>query len=129
MAFSSQFQKNNGFTLMEVLIALVITSLAFTTVFMSMSYNAKNLLYLQDKTAANWVALNVIAAAQLRLINISKSASVTSGSERMFNTIWYWDAIVSPTENLSISRIDVAVRKMEDSPNIIQLTGYLRDYR
>jgi len=112
---------------MEVLVALVILSIAFTTIFRSISSNAKNILYLQNKTAANWVAMNVIAEAQLKIINLTESKSQTSHKEIMFDKNWYWNAVVQATPNPYMSRIDVGVRQTENSEAIIHLTGYLRN--
>ena len=113
----------SGFTLIEVLVALVILSIAFTAFFGAISSNAKSLIYLQNKTAAQWVALNAIAEIQLGLVN-----SLSSHQDKMFNTIWYWSAAIQATPNPAISRIEVRVRPTENSAAIVQLSGYLRNY-
>ena len=118
---------SHGFTLMEVLVALTIISIAFTTIFMSISSNARNLFYLQNKTAANWVALNIITEVQLGLLTITEKNSHASNIEYMFDQPWYWDASVQATTNPYISRIDVNVKKSSTTSNIIHLVGYLRN--
>lgn len=121
-----QYRRKWGFTLLEVLVALVILSIAFTAIFKAISSNAKSLLYLQNKTAASWIALNIIAEIQLKLIALSEN-SQQSHQDAMFNRLWYWNAIVQATPNPSISRIDVSVKQTTHSSEIIHLVGYLRN--
>ena len=111
---------------MEVLVALVILSIAFTALFRSMSSNANSLIYLQNKTAATWVGLNIIAEAQLGLTNI-KGTQSSSHQVMMFNKNFYWEAVTQATPNPSIIRIIVSVKPSEYSRPIIHLTGYLRN--
>jgi general secretion pathway protein I len=122
-----KLRRLSGFTLMEVLVALVIISIAFTAIFMAISVNARSLLYLKNKTAADWIALNIITEAQIGILNINHNTNEISNKEYMFNQDWYWDAKVESTSDLSISRIDVEVKKSERSPAIIHVSGYLRN--
>lgn len=110
-----------GFTLMEILVALTILAIAFTAIFKAVSSQTRGLLYLQNKTAAEWVALNVIAEKQLNLL------SETSGTEKMFNTIWHWCITTQPTAYHGITLINVAVSQTEESNSIVHVTGYLKD--
>ena len=56
-----------GFTLIEVLVALVIVAIGMAAVLGALSSSANTLSFLRDKTFAQWVALNQIAhAAPLR---------------------------------------------------------------
>jgi len=50
--------RESGFTLMEVLVALSIFSIAMTALSVSMSKNITNAIRLQDKTLASWLASN-----------------------------------------------------------------------
>ena len=54
-----------GFTLIEVLVALAIVAIGMAAVLGTLTSSANTVVYLRDKTFANWVALNQIA--QLRL--------------------------------------------------------------
>jgi general secretion pathway protein I len=117
----------SGFSLMEVLVALVIISIAFTAIFMAISVNARSLLYLKNKTAANWIALNIITEAQIGILNISNDSNQDSNKEYMFNQDWYWNAKVESTSDLFTSRINVEVRQSESAPAILSVSGYLRN--
>lgn len=113
--------RNNGFTLLEVLIALVILAIAFSTSFLSLTAAARHLINMQNRTAAQWVGLNVVGKAQLGLIN----ASGGNGSEPMFSTNWNWNLSAYPTQNTLISRIVVSVKQEGKTNNSAVVTGYV----
>jgi len=117
--------KESGFTLLEVLIALVILALAFTTSFLALSASARNLLSLQDKTAAEWVGLNVIAKAQLGIMQVPQGSGSVSGTDKMFDADWSWTLSVYPTADISTSRLSVNVGKGSNQAGMLTLTGYL----
>jgi len=118
-------KKQTGFTLLEVLIALVILALAFTASFLALSSSARHLLSLQDKTAAQWVGLNVISRAQLGIMQVPQGSGSTTGTDKMFNKDWSWQLSVSPTPDTNTSRIDVTVGKGNNQSGVTSLTGYL----
>jgi general secretion pathway protein I len=117
--------KSSGFTLLEVLIALVILALAFTTSFLSLSSSARHLLALQEKTAAEWVGMNVIARAQLGLMQVPQGSGTTTGTDKMFGSSWSWALSITPTPDVNTSQMKVSVGKGENQSGLITLTGYL----
>jgi len=117
--------KNKGFTLIEVLIALVILAIALTAVYKSISYNIEDTSYIEDKAIAQWVAMNVIARAQTKIINTTPSLTLT-GTTEMRNKIWYWKISekVTPGDPY-VAELDTQVSdKMQGQP-LVKLTGYL----
>lgn len=116
---------NAGFTLLEVLIALVILAIGFTAASLTLNASINNIGKLQDKTAAQWVGLNVIAKAQTGMLSLPKNSSPITGSDSMFDTTWFWDLTAQPNEDKTILRITVNVKKEMNSHTLIQLTSYL----
>ena len=55
-----------GFTLIEVLAALVIVALGMLGVIQAVTQSARNGTYLREKTLAHWVAMNVITEQRLQ---------------------------------------------------------------
>ena len=55
-----------GFTLIEVLAALVIVALGMLGVIEAVTQSARNGTYLREKTLAHWIALNVITEKRLQ---------------------------------------------------------------
>jgi general secretion pathway protein I len=117
--------KQFGFTLLEVLIAMVILALAFTTSFLALSSSARNLLSLQDKTAADWVGLNVIARAQTGIMQVPKGSGTTSGTDKMFAADWSWKLVINPTADKNTAMMTVTVGKGSQQSGTVTLTGYL----
>lgn len=111
-----------GFTLLEVLIALVLLAVSFSAVFYSLTVTTHQLISLQDKTAAQWVGMNIIAKVQLGLI---ESKGGESGIEPMFSSNWRWQLTVNSTENPLITILRVGVSKENSTGTQVQLTGYL----
>jgi general secretion pathway protein I len=54
-----------GFTLIEVLVALAIVAIGMAAVLEALTSSANTAMYLQDKTFAEWVALNRIETVRL----------------------------------------------------------------
>ncbi|CAK0769413.1 general secretion pathway protein I [Gammaproteobacteria bacterium] len=101
-------QAKTGFTLIEVLIALAILAIALGAAVKGISDYANNAAYLRDRTLAHWVAMNQVAEYQLRTEwpAIGKS----EGKAGLGRLAWHWRAVVSPTTDPDLRRLDVEVR-------------------
>ena len=117
--------KTFGFTLLEVMIALVIMSLALSSLIVSMSTNSRNLAHLKELTSAEWVAANVISKARLKLIDLGSSQSYQEGTELMFNKDYRYVAYKVPTDNEYVSKIIVSVYPGNADQPLTTVTGYL----
>jgi general secretion pathway protein I len=113
-------RRNEGFTLLEILAALLVVALALTAAVKLAAGTAANTAYLRDKSHAHWVALNVIAEQRLR--SPWPRPGGISGEQRMGHRDWPWRAEVEQTPNEDIRRISVTVDNDEVQ---LVLTGYL----
>lgn len=77
-----------GFTLLEVLVALAVAGIGLAGVIKVAGSNAYNAQYLQEKTLAQWVALNRIAT--LRVREEFPSVGTAKGDDEMAGRKWYW---------------------------------------
>jgi general secretion pathway protein I len=115
-----------GFTLIEVMAALVIVSLGMLAVIQAVSETANNGAYLRDKSVAHWVAMNRIT--EFRLAQQPPAVGESSGEVEMAGRRWRWNAEISQTALPSMKRIDVAVSAIEsgaESPNrLASVTGF-----
>ena len=102
---------HRGFTLIEVLVALVIVAVGMAAVMSALSSSANTVSFLRDETFANWVALNQIAT--LRLSGQQPPAGITNGDTDYANRSWHWRQEVVSTEVPGVVRIDVKVRPKE----------------
>jgi general secretion pathway protein I len=104
-----------GFTLIEVMVALVIVAFGMGAVLASLSSAANNIAALHDKTLAQWVALNLVADARLNLQ--LPTAGVTEGDIKAFgNADWHWQRDIEPVAAIpGLLEISVHVRRIGSS--------------
>jgi general secretion pathway protein I len=115
---------SRGFTLIEVLAALVIVSLGMMAVIQAVSQTASNSSYLRDKTLAHWVALNRLT--EVRLEQSAPKVDETSDEVEMAGRTWRWTMTVTQTPVETMRRIDVSVRPAEadEDSSMATLTGF-----
>lgn len=103
--------KIKGFTLIEVLLALAIISIALTALLKATSQNVNFTYRIKEKTVSHWVATQGVRAIQIGLIPIHPGQEITK-STIMLNKKWYWRASLQPSPIKNTQMIHVAV-----SPN------------
>ncbi len=118
-------RKQAGFTLLEVLIAMVVIALAISAIIGTASSAANNTGHLRDKTFAHWVAMNKMAELQLAQ-SFPEIGEKTTDAE-MAGLTWKVATKVSGTPDKNIRRIDIRVRMEKDKKDtsITLLTGFL----
>lgn len=115
--------RQKGFTLIEVMVALVIVSLALTAVTASMNQMIDAAETMRNRTYASWIAQNRIA--ELRLAFATPDVGASSGEVQYANTDWSWRATVSETGVDDLYRIDVAVSFAGSDDSIRTVTGFV----
>jgi general secretion pathway protein I len=113
-----------GFTLIEVLAALVIVALGMLGVIEAVTQSARNGTYLREKTLAHWIALNVIT--EKRLQPEPPPVTEASGDVEFAGQRWRWSMQVTQTQVASLRRMDVSVRPADapDSSALATVTGF-----
>ena len=97
-----------GFTLVEVLVALVIVAIGMSALLASLTSAADTTGYLREKSFAEWVAMNRIAELRLQIQSVSPGKS--SGEAELAGRRWRWEQEVTKLEVPGVNRIDVRVR-------------------
>jgi type II secretion system protein I len=104
-----------GFTLIEVMVALVIVAFGMGAVLATLSSAANNIAALHDKTLAQWIALNLVADTRLDLQ--LPTAGTTEGDIKAFgNGDWHWQRDIVPVPSIpGLLEITVRVRRTGSS--------------
>jgi general secretion pathway protein I len=97
-----------GFTLVEVLVALMIVAIGLSALMISVSGTARTSGYLRDKTLAQWIALNRLT--EVRLNSNNKFAKNTDAAEVTFaGRTWHYDTRYFDTSITTMKRVVVRV--------------------
>lgn len=101
-----QTTRRAGFTLLEVLVALVIVAVAVAALARSGAQVVNHQFESEQRTMALWVADNVLA--ELRLDPPGQSGR-SQGSARMGGRDWHYDVLIQPAPGDEMLRADVVV--------------------
>jgi general secretion pathway protein I len=112
-----------GFTLVEVMVALVIVALALTGMSVTMGGMLNNATTLRERTFASWIAQNKIV--EYRLANEIPETGTTSGEVDFGNARWEWEADVQETGVENLLRIDVSVGFAGSNQVVRVVTGFI----
>ena len=119
-------RRNRGFTLVEVLVALVVVALGLTALMVAVNGTARTSGFLRDKSVAQWIALNRLTEVRL---NVTKFGQNTDTGELDFgNRKWHYDTRYFDTSMASMKRVVVRVylgdAKAKGNP-LAQAVGFL----
>jgi general secretion pathway protein I len=130
-------RRGRGFTLLEVLVALVVLALSLGAVIQTAGDYTLNQAYLRDRTFAEWVARNQLATTLLEgqlqgswpsigqqkgEVEFPESSSDTAGRE------WRWVMTVSQTPEEDLRRLDIEVFPLnadDDQQALASLSGFM----
>ncbi len=99
--------RNRGFTLVEVLVALMIVAIGLAALMTAVSSTARTSGYLRDKTLAQWIALNRLT--EVRLMVNKLGASADTGELEFANRTWHYDTRYFDTSVAGLKRVVVRV--------------------
>lgn len=115
---------HSGFTLIEVLVALVIVALGLLAAFGQVNQTLTTASRLRDKTFADWVALNQLTAQ--RLLGEYPAIGSSSGETDMGRAKWRYTVTVEKTDFEDLRQINVAVAFADNPEQVItSISGFL----
>lgn len=101
-----------GFTLIEVLVALLIVALGMGAAFKALNSAAENTIQLRERTFAAWVGFNQLAAARLQPglpANGTQQHDVEFAGSR-----WHWQQTIEDMQLPGVQRITIQIRHADD---------------
>jgi general secretion pathway protein I len=116
--------KKNGFTLIEVLLALVIIAIAYLALLSALSSNVFNTQKIEEKNDMQWVALNALNLIKLNLIKIHNTGEVIHEKTNFLHHTYYWKAKVIQTGIPLVEKIFIEVSPTPSGPFQTTLLGF-----
>jgi general secretion pathway protein I len=117
---------SRGFTLIEVLVALMVVAIGLAALMLAVSGTARTSGYLRDKTLAQWMALNRLSEVRLNLTKFGQNAD--TGEINFANRTWHYDTRYFDTSIATMKRVVVRVyagdAKTKGNP-LAESTGFL----
>lgn len=112
-----------GFTLVEVLVALAIVSIALLAALRAAGQGTANLAELRSRLLAGWVAENVLAEQRAR--GEWPAPGLHRGTQREGGVDFAWRKEVIGTPNAAFRRVEVLVyAPPEEGRPLARLTGF-----
>jgi general secretion pathway protein I len=112
-----------GFTLIEVMIALVIVAFGMMAVHTQLNRYVAASTYVEQKTLASWIATN-----KLTELGVGPTWPPVDEYEEEIEFAgrqWRCDIVVSETDVESLHRVDVSVRLLDDPERVVHKVSAL----
>ncbi len=108
-------RNNRGFTLVEVMVALMVVGLALPAMLKALYQQVDTTSYLREKSMAQWVATNKMAEVRLQL---NRNGNFFRGERRgvadMADREWFYWMQSVPTEVPDFFRLEITVAREEN---------------
>ncbi len=118
-------RNQRGFTLIEIMVALSILAISMVAIYKSVAGYVNNAGYLEQRTFAQWAAVNV--ADEMRLRSPWPDLGKSDGELVGFaGHDWFWHVQVLKNEAAWMRTVEVKVFADEEADNALgQLTFYV----
>jgi general secretion pathway protein I len=114
--------QRNGFTLIEVLVALAVLAIALSAVIGATVHMADNASYINKKTLAMLVAHNRLARYELS--RHRPDSGTHTGHVSLGNRRWKWRSKVSKTQDSALRRVEVKIMPRSSDQVLATLNGF-----
>jgi general secretion pathway protein I len=109
-----------GFTLLEMLLAVVVIAVVGTTISTAIGGVAKQTFSLERRTVAHWVGQNQLHRLRISLRNEAKVLPEGRDSTRVFMGARNWEVrtAITATDSPVMRRVEVDVYELQDGERV-----------
>lgn len=122
------FTLARGFTLVEVMVALLVVGIALPALLSQMSTQADGTAGLRDRTYAQWVAQNQLERYRLDYrLNEQMLQGQASGEVEMLDRTWHWQVVSEETAFPGMWRQTASVGTEPDD-ELVSIVGFIKQH-
>ena len=120
-------QKQSGFSLIEVMVAMVIIGVSLPVLVGRMQGILDQTIYMEERTYAHWIAENTLQ----ELIVEQELSEKLSKQKKHQDTVsfggreWSWNAEVIPTELPEMFRVNMSVSLENAESSLAEISGFI----
>jgi general secretion pathway protein I len=115
------YRNRGGFTLIEVMVALLLVTLALAAAVELGTGSARQLEAMSEATRAHWVAMNRLT--QLRATDRFPAKGEKSGRVHEQGRTWYWKQVVRDGPGSGLRVADIRVGTSAGDPHAARIRG------
>jgi general secretion pathway protein I len=123
MSLKIRHNRQIGFTLIEVMVALTVVAVTLPALLFLLSQQIDGTAYLRDRSVAQWVAEVRLAVAKQR----NARPGVIAGESERAGRTWYWRSEIQETPVPGFMRLTVTVtgEEADDDSALFTLDAFL----
>lgn len=123
MTHEAHTKYRQGFTLIEVLLALSILAIALSAMLKASSNTVLGTQRIKEKTLSHLVAMQAISMIQLDLVQLHAGQSIDK-KEKLFQQTWSWSATVGSTPLQKVEKITIKTHARPGGPVVDTFIAY-----
>lgn len=120
-----QGPEGQGFTLIEVVVALAILLIGMGALVQSSSHAARNVRHMEEGLLSHWLVMNRLA--EYRLGILPGDPGTDEGRVDYAKREWRWRDTIEPSADLSTLRVSATAAPVESGDDVTaRVTGFIR---